>query len=43
MRVLVSSIFVVMLAFGSYMSAFADDTNNEPVNFDKVFRVDSHP
>ena len=43
MRIVVSLMFVVLLAFSLHTSSFAGDTTSEPVSFDKVFRVDSRP
>lgn len=43
MRILVSSMLVVMLAFGLYTSSFAGDGVKELPDFNKVFRVDSRP
>lgn len=43
MRILVSSMLLVMFVLGPYMSSFAGDGVKKPLDFNKVFRVDSRP
>jgi hypothetical protein len=43
MRILFSSMLLLMVGLGLYASAFAGDDANAPASFDKVFRVDSRP
>ncbi len=43
MRILVSSMLLVMFALSPYTSSFAGDGVKKPLDFNKVFRVDSRP